>query len=523
VAVMSLDLLNSRGYWELIRRRAQLTPHATMLVEPSGRRTRFIDYADAAERLAAALHAQGIVEGSWVTWQFPTGRAAALLIGALVRLGAVQNPIIHLYREREVGTVLRQSGSSFFIVPPRIGDWDSAQMARALVADMEPRPKLLVLDEDALPQADIGALPAPPTDNDQARWVFCTSGTTADPKGAMHADVSVISAGRGLAQSYALTPADVGALAFPIAHVGGAMYLAELLVSGASALLMPRFAQDEAVELFRRHGVTACGGSTAHYQAFVNAQARQPGERLMPKLRVLGGGGAPKPPELYYRAKRELGVSICHTYGMTECPCITIAPVDSNDEQLAYTDGIAQPDVELRIVGRDGEPAPVGVEGEIRIRGAGVFKRYTDPALTASAFDDDGFFRTGDLGVLRGDGRLSLTGRIKDVIIRKGENISARELEDLLSAHPSIGAVAVIGLPDAERGERVCAVVELAHGVAGFSFEQMTEHFAAAGLMRQKFPEQLEVVERMPRNETLNKILKNKLRELYAAPPVVRQ
>ena len=515
---MTPNLLNATGYWDLIRRRAALTPDAPMLIEPCGRKTSFGEYAEAAERLAAALHHQGIGEGSWVTWQFATGRPAALLIAALARLGAVQNPVIHLYREREVGTVLRQSRSSYFIVPKRSGDWDSAAMAATVVAGMEQPPKLLVLDGEQLPQADALSLPVAPVDRDEVRWVFYTSGTTADPKGAMHADVSVISAGRGLAQSYGLTPADVGALAFPIAHVGGAMYLAELLVSGASALLMNRFVPDEAVELFRRHGVTACGGSTAHYQAFVNAQAHRPDARLMPKLRVLGGGGAPKPPQLYYRAKRELGASICHTYGMTECPCVTVAPVDSSDEQLAHTDGIAQPDVEVRIVGLDGKPVAIGVEGEIRIRGSGVFKRYTDPELTSAAFDEEGYFRTGDLGVLREDGRLSLTGRIKDVIIRKGENISARELEDLLSAHPSVGAIAVIGLPDAERGERVCAVVELSPGATSFSFQQMVDHLATVGLMRQKFPEQLEVVERLPRNETLNKIQKNKLREQFCAP-----
>ena len=510
---MSRDIPEASSYWGLIRSRAELTPDAPMLIEPSGRRTSFVEYAVMAERLAAALYGQGIRVGSWVTWQFPTGRAAALLIGALARLAAVQNPVIHLYREREVGTVLRQSGSSFFIVPQHIGDHDSSEMARRLIADMAGAPRLLVLDEEALPQGDIGSLPAVQAGEHDVRWVFYTSGTTADPKGAMHADLSVISAGRGLAQSYALTPADVGALAFPIAHVGGAMYLAELLISGASALLMQRFVQDEAVALFRWLDVTACGGSTAHYQTLVNAQALQPQTRLMPSLRVLGGGGAPKPPELYYRAKRELGVSICHTYGMTECPCVTIAPVDSDDQQLAYTDGIAQPDVELRIVDRDGMTVRNGVEGEIRIRGPGIFKGYADPTLNAAAFDEEGFFCTGDLGVLRDDGRLSLTGRIKDVIVRKGENISARELEDILSVHPTVGAVAVVGLPDAERGERVCAVVELAHGMADFSFQQMIDHLTEAGLMRQKFPEQLEIVERMPRNETLNKILKNELRE----------
>jgi len=145
-----------------------------------------------------------------------------------------------------------------------------------------------------------------------------------------------------------------------------------------------------------------------------------------------------------------------------------------------------------------------------------VMLGYTDPAANEVAFDDEGWFRTGDLGVLRADGHVRLTGRLKDVIIRKGENISARELEELLFAHPKVGDVAVIGLPDAERGELVCAVVEPPAGGEVISFDEMVAHLGDAALMRQKIPERLEVVDKLPRNETLNKVLKYKLREQFA-------
>lgn len=511
-----VNLLQATTYWDLLQQRAELTPDAPMLVVPSGQRLSFAQYQAAAERLAAALFEQGIRFGSKVTWQFPTGLQAAVLLAALARLGAVQNPIIHLYREHEVRSVLQQSGSQFFIVPARFDDRDLNAMAQSMVSEISPSPKVIVFDQ-GWPEAEPISLPNPSQDASEPRWVFYTSGTTAEPKGAMHADLSLISAGRGLAQSYGLTSADVGAMAFPIAHVGGPMYLTELLASGASALLLERFVPAQAVELFRRYGVTACGGSTAHYLAFLAEQARQPLERLIPSLRVLGGGGAPKPPDLYFRAKRELGVTICHTYGMTECPCITMIPNDSLDEQLAFTEGVPQADIEVRIVLRDGTLATPGIEGEICLRGSGMFKRYTDAALNQAAFDDEGYFRTGDVGLLRADGRLVLTGRIKDIIIRKGENISAREIEDLLQAHPKVEAVAVIGLPDESRGERVCAVVELRAGCGPLTFEEMVSYFEGLGLMRQKIPEQLEIMARLPRNETLNKIQKNTLRERFGA------
>jgi non-ribosomal peptide synthetase component E (peptide arylation enzyme) len=179
---------------------------------------------------------------------------------------------------------------------------------------------------------------------------------------------------------------------------------------------------------------------------------------------------------------------------------------EHTDEQLADTDGTPVDGAEVRIV-----------DGEIRVRGPVVCKGYTDAALDAAAFDADGFFRTGDLGELRADGHLVVTGRLKDVIIRKGENISAREIEDVLIAHPKVRDIAVIGLPDADRGERVCAVVELHDGADALTFAEMVDTCRAAGLMAQKIPEQLEVVDALPRNDTLQKVVKQSLRDRFSA------
>lgn len=189
------------------------------------------------------------------------------------------------------------------------------------------------------------------------------------------------------------------------------------------------------------------------------------------------------------------------------------------EEQLANTEGAPVPGCEVRIVTEDGSVASTGQEGEVRLKGPMVCLGYTDAEATAAAFDDEGWFRTGDLGILRDDGHLALTGRLKDVIIRKGENISAKEVEDLLFTHPKVADVAVIGLPDEDRGERVAAVVERAEGVDDLTFAEMSAHLNAAGLMTRKIPEQLEVVEALPRNETLRKVLKFKLRETYADVP----
>jgi cyclohexanecarboxylate-CoA ligase len=272
----------------------------------------------------------------------------------------------------------------------------------------------------------------------------------------------------------------------------------------------------QAVEFFRRHDVTMAGGSTAFYLAFLNEQRQQPDTPIMPSLRALSGGGAPKPPEVYFEVKREMGIPVIHGYGMTEVPMIAMGTPHDTDDQLAHTDGKPIFGAELRIVTLDGKPASPGEDGEVRVRGPMVCRGYTDPALDADAFDEDGFFRTGDLGHLRDDGHVVLTGRVKDIIIRKGENISAQEIESVLYTHPKVGDVAVVGLPDRERGERVCAVVEPAQGSEPLTFDEMVQLCREAGLMTQKIPEQLEVMDELPRNKTLNKVLKQKLRDQLA-------
>ena len=222
---------------------------------------------------------------------------------------------------------------------------------------------------------------------------------------------------------------------------------------------------------------------------------------------------------MYTEVMAEMGIPICHGYGMTECPMIAQGGPDDTEAQLMYTDGPPVTACEVTIVTAEGTVAVQGEDGEVRLRGPMVFKGYTDESLNADAFDEAGRFRTGDLGHLDADGYVVLTGRLKDVIIRKGENISAKEIEDLLYQHPKVGDVAVIGLPDRERGERVCACIERAPGADDLTFDEMVEYLKGADLMVQKIPEQLEVMDELPRNQTLRKVLKQDLRDMYRDAP----
>jgi acyl-CoA synthetase (AMP-forming)/AMP-acid ligase II len=497
--------------WGLLDRRAAATPDRAFLLDPSGRRVTFSEARAWAERAAAGFQGMGVGPRTPVSWQLPTRVETVVASLALARLGAVQNPIIHIYREREVGFALRHTGAQLFLTPGEWRGFDYTAMGQRLGARV-------LSCYDWLPSGDPSSLPPPPTDGDEVQWVYFTSGTTSEPKGVQHTDRTLMAGGKGFAYAIQMTPDDVGSIAFPFAHIGGPDYLVTCLASGFPALLMEAFAASETPALFAAHGVTMAGGSTAFYTAFLTEQRKDPGRKVYPTLRVLSGGGAPKPPEIYFEVRREMGIPVAHGYGMTEVPMICQgSPLDS-DDQLAHTEGAPVVGAEVRIVRPDGRVAAPGEEGEVRVRGPMVFKGYTDPGLDAAAFDGDGFFRTGDLGRARPDGHITLTGRLKDVIIRKGENVSPKEVEDLLYEHPQVGEVAVIGLPDAERGERVCAVIEVAAGAEPPTLVDLATYLKGTGLMVQKIPEQLVLVGHLPRNATM-KVLKYQLRDELREQP----
>jgi cyclohexanecarboxylate-CoA ligase len=506
--------------WELVARRAAVSPDRPMLMDENDRRITFGAFAARAEVVAAGLFDMGIRPGSVVSWQLPSRIETVVLSMALARLGAVQNPIIHIYREREVAFALRQTKATIFFVPGVWRDVDYVAMGEKIGRDLD-NPPTVVVAYDSLPEGDPSVLPAAPgaESKDDERWIYYTSGTTSDPKGVRHTDTTLVTGGRGLAIACDMSEDDVGSIAFPFAHIAGPDYLVMVLALGFPAVLLEAFVPALAVSVFGRHGVTMAGGSTAFYQAYLNEQRKQPGQKIIPSLKLLSGGGAPMPPEIFYEVRREIGVTVAHGYGMTEIPMICMGSLKDTDDQLAHTVGKPVDGADIRIVTLDGDIAPADVDGEVRVKGPMVCKGYTDPEMTAEAFDGDGYFRTGDVGHVRPDGHVVLTGRLKDIIIRKGENISAKEIEDLLYEHPKVGDVAVIGLTDRERGERVCAVVQLAPGAEPLTFDEMKVHLSSAGLMAQKVPEQLELVDALPRNETLNKILKYKLREEYGAKP----
>jgi len=507
-----------RTFWQLIEDRADATPDALFAVDERDRRLDFAGFRDRALRVAAGLQARGIGPGTPVSWMLPTTLEAMLLCGALARLGAVQNPILPIYRERETSFIVDQTGARLLCVPPSFRGFGYAAMAQELARERDGLEVLVV--EDALPEAEPDGLPPAPAsaglDDAPVGWVLYTSGTTSDPKGAQHTDPGLIASFRGMVDVLALQPDDRHAFVFPITHVGGVGWMIAGLLAGFGHIVVAAFDPETSVPLLAKHGVTQAGAGTAFHQAYLAAQRAAGEASIFPRVRTFPGGGAPKPPQLHYDLQREIGgAGIVSGYGLTECPIAAMNRVGDPDEQLAHTEGPPNPpEARIRIVRPDGRPAEPGEQGEVRVEAPQLFRGYLDASLDAEAFDDEGWFRTGDLGSLDDRGCIRITGRLKDVIIRKGENISAQEIENLLYEHPKVADVAVIGLPDAAMGERCCAVVACPGEPLGF--DEMAEFLAAKRLAKQKIPEQLELVDEVPRNAA-GKIEKRALRERFAA------
>jgi len=513
--------LRENSLWAMISARADATPEGLFAVDERDRSLRYGEYREACEQVAAGLAAHGVGAETAVTWSLPTSLEALVLAGALVRLAAVQNPVIPIYRKREFGFITQQTRARLLIVPPEFRGYDYEAMARGLAAEQGFEPLVI---EDALPTGDPASLPdePPETTPEDApiRWIFYTSGTTADPKGARHTDHTILVHAEGMAERLALDTTSRVALAFPFTHIGGSSWLASALQRGCCLIVIAVFDPETSIPLLTRHGVTHAGSGTAFHQAYLAAQRKQPDQPVFPEVLCFPGGAAAKPPELHYEIVREMGgVGIVSGYGLTECPIIAMNATTDPAEKLAHTEGRTSPaGAHIKVVKADGTLAPAGEEGELRHLGPQLFRGYVDASLDAAAFDDEGYFCSGDLGFIDADGFVTITGRLKDVIIRKGENIPAKEVEDLLYTHPKINDVAVIGLPDAALGERCCAVVVSQDADEPLEFEEMVEFLKSRELMLQKIPEQLELLSELPRNPS-GKVLKSELRERYAPAP----
>jgi acyl-CoA synthetase (AMP-forming)/AMP-acid ligase II len=515
----------ARTYWSLVETAARAHPDWVVLADDYGRRLSCAQLRDSALTCAAALAQRGIGAGTVVSWQLPTTLEAMVVMTALTRLGAVQNPVLPIWRESELRFTTTELATEVMIVPGLWRNFDHTALAHRLAREnVGARPmSVVVIDHDApvtdelrLPIGDPGTLPSPPRGDEDSRWIYYSSGTTAAPKGARHCDRSVIAGSAGVIEIVGASSNDVNPIAFPVSHIGGAAMLAAGLLTGMRLVLFDAFDPVETPFAIAAHRPTLLGSATPFFVAFMAAQAKHGDEPLYPDLRGCVGGGAPITPELGRQVRRTLSVDgVANAWGLTEFPVATSQAPNGPAELLDHTVGKPVPGVAVRVVDETEQQVPQGDEGELRLKGPQCFLGYVDASLDAHAFDAEGWFRTGDLGRIDADGNVVVTGRIKDAIIRNAENISALEVEGVLASHPAVADVAVIGVPDERTGERVCAVVVPRPG-ATVTLSSVFEHCQARGLSKHKTPERLETVDALPRNLT-GKVLKTELRSRFGS------
>ena len=502
---------------DALQRAAQQTPERVLIVDAECRVDARTLHAQATA-LAQAMLARAPV-GSVVSFMLPNWHEAATIYLAATLAGMVAHPVLPSLRDRDLAFALQDAESRMIFIPATFRNHDYAGMLSRVVALLPSPPEVVVLRGDAGPHTRYEELlngdpvrTLPVLDPDAVRMMLYTSGTTGRPKGVLHSHNSLHALLRQIGRHWLVEPGDRFLVPSPISHIGGSIYAFEApLLLGTTAILMERWSAEDAVRLAASHHWTHMAGATPFLQQLLGA-ARKSGARL-PDLKVFICGGASVPPSVIRAAAGYFERAVVtRVYGSTEIPVTTIGSLDRADlDSAADTDG-RPGSAEIRLAAH---PAAPPGEGEICARGPQMLVGYLHAEDEAGAFDEDGYFRTGDLGRrARGD-HLVVTGRAKDIIIRSGENIAPKEVEDILIHHPAIAEIAIVGLPDPRTGERACAVIVPGQGPPP-GVADIAAYLEAQGLARFKIPEQVVLRDSLPRNDA-GKVLKDRLRAAILA------
>lgn len=479
------------------------------------------ELARQVDTLAAALHELGVSKGDVVSWQLPNWWETVVLHNAILRCGGVSNPIVITNRRRELDFILRQAGTKVLVHPATFRRFDFQEMVAGLVPELPALEHTVVVRGESQGSSPFVALldggGAPPEIHrgatDPALLMY-TSGTTSDPKGVVHPHTTLVRENRGIAGDWGLASGDRIFMPSPVTHVTGLLYGIQLpSMLGCSVVLQDVWEPREALELIERHRCTFLAAATPFLHSLTYSEDLP--SRDVSSLRFIGCGGADVPPALIREAEERLGAVVSRGYGSTEYPTATQGRIGDPLMHRAETDGRPSPWTELRIVDDERVELPAGATGELLVRGPERFTSYLVPPVDEDVFDAEGWFATGDLARIDDNGQLTIQGRRKDIILRGGENISAKEIEDHLYTHPKLADVAVVAMPDPIMVERACAFVVLA-GDGAPTLSDLAEYLTGRGLSIQKVPERLEVIQELPKNLT-GKVQKFKLRERVEA------
>ena len=486
-----------------------------------------LTYRDLAARvdcIAVGLMQLGVNRNDVVSCQLPNWWQFTALTLACGRIGAVINPMMPIFREREVKFMLGLAESKIFVVPREFRGFNYPAMVRGIRSELPELQHLLViggedegnfekflLDSRRMTDKVTNAqFTARRFTADNVMQLLYTSGTTGEPKGVMHTTNTLLSNLRPFAERLRLDRDDVVLMASPLAHQTGFMYgLVMPVMLGATTVLQDIWEPKRAAKRIGDEGVTFTMASTPFLSDLTEVVGADSYD--VSSLRIFLSAGAPIPRILVERAAQTLKANIVSAWGMTENGAVTTTKLDDPPEKTFHTDGCPLPGMEVRVTDPANNPVPVGAEGCLKVRGCSNFVGYLKrPQLYGH--DTQDWFDTGDLARVDADGYIRITGRSKDIIIRGGENIPVVEIEGLLFRHPAIQAVAIVGFPDPRLVERACAFVVLKPGQT-LSQEEMNRFLEQEKLAKQYLPERLVIVEDLPRTPS-GKAQKYKLREI---------
>jgi acyl-CoA synthetase (AMP-forming)/AMP-acid ligase II len=506
-----------RGLWghetlvDSLQRAALQTPERVLIIDGVHRIDCRMLHAQATA-LAQTMIARAPT-ASVISFMLPNWHEAAVIYMAATLAGMVVHPILPSLRDRDLLFALQDSGSRMIFIPAEFRQHDYAAMLSRVVAQLPSQVEVVVVRGHAGGHTAYEALlkggpeqALPKLDPDSVRMVLYTSGTTGRPKGVLHSHNSLCALVHQIGDHWIVDAGDTFLVPSPIGHIGGSIYAFECpLLLGTVAVLMDRWNADEAVQLAATVRWTHMAGATPFLEQLL-AAARKAGTRL-PDLKLFVCGGASVPPSLIREAAAYFERAVVtRVYGSTEVPVTTVGAMDGDATYGADTDGrVGIAEIKLAA-----HPAAPPGEGEICARGPQMLVGYLHPEDEVNAFDEEGYFRTGDVGRWVHGDRLVVTGRVKDIIIRLGENISPKEVEDVLIHHPDIAEIAVVGVPDERTGERACAVIVPVHPQAP-TLAGIRDFLEAQGLARFKIPELVILQNTLPRNDA-GKVQKDRLR-----------
>lgn len=460
----------------------------------------------------AEIMASRYVEGSVISFMLPNWHEAAIIYFAATMAGMVAHPILPSLRQHDLRFMLADVQSRMIFIPEQFRNHHYANMLSEVTKQLQEPPEVVVIRgenhdfthfEKVFSQNINHSLPK--LDPDAVRMIMYTSGTTGNPKGVMHSHNSIHALIQQIGKHWLVEPGDKFLVASPISHIGGSIYAFEIpILLGATAVLMEHWNSDQAVQILESEHCTHFAGATPFLVQILDS-ARRAHTRI-PSLKLFVCGGASVPPSLIYQASEYFdNAAVTRVYGSTEVPVLTVGSVNDVDH-AANTDGqtgIAR----IKLASTSGCTVD---SGEVVAKGAQMLVGYLHTEDEVNAFDTEGFFRTGDLGRFVDDSYLVIVGRAKDIIIRHGENIAPKEIEDLLVNHPAIDEIAIVGIPNEKTGERACAVI-VTRGETSPSLKDISQYLSEKGVAKFKYPEQLEIWGALPKNDA-GKVLKHKIR-----------